>query len=127
MDLEVNLGGLKMRTPVTTASGTFGYGTEYVGALDYSKLGAVTAKGVRLDAWPGNPMPRHVEVFGGMATALSCRDTNICHRSPSYGTPAAMIFTESMTLPPPSAITTSTFSRRQMSTASRMWQSRGLA
>ena len=42
VDLAVNLGGLKMRTPVTTASGTFGYGTEYAGAVDYAKLGAVT-------------------------------------------------------------------------------------
>ena len=54
VDLSVDLGGLKMRTPVATASGTFGYGLEYVGALDYAKLGAVTAKGVRLDPWPGN-------------------------------------------------------------------------
>ena len=40
---DVDLGGLKMATPVATASGTFGYGTEYIGAVDYSKLGAVTA------------------------------------------------------------------------------------
>ena len=46
VDLSVDLGGLKMRTPVATASGTFGYGSEYVGALDYAKLGAVTAKAV---------------------------------------------------------------------------------
>lgn len=88
MDLEVNLGGLKMRTPVTTASGTFGYGTEYVGALDYSKLGAVTAKGVRLDAWPGNPMPRHVEVFGGMVNAIGLQGPGVAafveHYVPHY-------------------------------------------
>ena len=70
IDLTVDLGGLKMRTPVTTASGTFGYGSEYVGSLDYTKLGAVTAKGVRLDPWPGNPMPRHAEVLGGMVNAI---------------------------------------------------------
>ena len=88
MDLEVNLGGLKMRTPVTTASGTFGYGTEYVGALDYSKLGAVTAKGVRLDPWPGNPMPRHVEVFGGMVNAIGLQGPGVAafveHYVPHY-------------------------------------------
>ncbi len=88
MDLEVNLGGLKMRTPVTTASGTFGYGTEYVGALDYSKLGAVTAKGVRLDSWPGNPMPRHVEVFGGMVNAIGLQGPGVAafveHYVPHY-------------------------------------------
>jgi len=70
IDLSVDLGGLKMRTPVTTASGTFGYGTEYVEALDYSKLGAVTVKGIRMDPWPGNPMPRHVEVLGGLVNAI---------------------------------------------------------
>ena len=49
VNTEVNLGGLKMKSPVAVASGTFGYGTEYVGAVDYSKLGAVTAKGIRLE------------------------------------------------------------------------------
>ena len=77
MDLEVNLGGLRMRTPVTTASGTFGYGTEYVGSLDYAKLGAVTAKGVRLEPWPGNPMPRHVEVFGGLVNAIGLQGPGV--------------------------------------------------
>ena len=40
VDTKVNLGGLEMATPVAVASGTFGYGAEYVGAVDYSKLGA---------------------------------------------------------------------------------------
>ena len=49
VDVSVNIGGLKMPTFLATASGTFGYGFEYVGAVDYSKLGAVTVKGVRKD------------------------------------------------------------------------------
>lgn len=77
VDLSVDLGGLKMRTPVATASGTFGYGLEYVGALDYAKLGAVTAKGVRLDPWPGNPMPRHVEVPGGLVNAIGLQGPGV--------------------------------------------------
>lgn len=77
IDLSVNLGGLKMRTPVTVASGTFGYGREYLGALDYSKLGAITAKGVRLDPWPGNPMPRHVEVPGGLVNAIGLQGPGV--------------------------------------------------
>ena len=77
--LDVNLGGLKMSTPVATASGTFGYGTEYLGAVDYSKLGAVTAKGVRLEPWPGNPMPRHAEVPGGLVNAIGLQGTGIEH------------------------------------------------
>lgn len=77
MDTKVNLGGFEMPTPVTTASGTFGYGTEYLGALDYSKLGAVTVKGIRLDPWPGNPMPRHAEVYGGMVNAIGLQGPGI--------------------------------------------------
>ena len=75
----VNLGGLSMPTPVATASGTFGYGTEYLGAVDYAKLGAVTAKGIRLDPWPGNPMPRHAEVFGGLVNAIGLQGTGVRH------------------------------------------------
>ena len=43
VNTSVDLGGLRMPTFLATASGTFGYGFEYVGAADYSKLGAVTA------------------------------------------------------------------------------------
>ena len=77
IDLSVDLGGLKMRTPITTASGTFGYGTEYVGATDYAKLGAVTVKGIRRDPWPGNAMPRHVEVFGGLVNAIGLQGPGV--------------------------------------------------
>ena len=79
VDLSVDLGGLKMRTPVATASGTFGYGLEYVGALDYAKLGAVTAKGIRVSPWPGNPMPRHAEVYGGLVNAIGLQGTGVEH------------------------------------------------
>ena len=79
VNMEVNLGGLKMRSPVATASGTFGYGFEYVGAVDYSKLGAVTAKGIRLDPWPGNPIPRHAEVPGGLVNAIGLQGTGVEH------------------------------------------------
>ena len=75
--MDGNLGGLRMPTPVATASGTFGYGTEYVGLVDYAKLGAVTAKGIRLDPWPGNPMPRHAEVAGGLVNAIGLQGTGV--------------------------------------------------
>ena len=68
-----------MPTPVATASGTFGYGFEYVGAVDYTKLGAVTAKGIRIDPWPGNEMPRHSEVPGGLVNAIGLQGTGIEH------------------------------------------------
>lgn len=76
---KVNLGGLEMATPITTASGTFGYGTEYVGAVDYTKLGAITAKGIRVEPWPGNAMPRHAEVPGGLVNAIGLQGTGIDH------------------------------------------------
>lgn len=79
IDTKVNLGGLEMATPVATASGTFGYGTEYIGAVDYSKLGAVTAKGIRVDPWPGNAMPRHAEVPGGLVNAIGLQGTGVEH------------------------------------------------
>ena len=75
----MDLGGLKMATPVATASGTFGYGTEYIGAVDYSKLGAVTAKGICLEPWPGNAMPRHSEVPGGLVNAIGLQGTGVEH------------------------------------------------
>ena len=79
VNTKVNLGGLEMPTPVATASGTFGYGFEYVGAVDYAKLGAVTAKGIRIDPWPGNEMPRHSEVPGGLVNAIGLQGTGIEH------------------------------------------------
>ena len=79
IDTKVNLGGLELATPVVTASGTFGYGFEYLGAVDYTKLGAVTAKGIRVDPWPGNGMPRHAEVLGGLVNAIGLQGTGVEH------------------------------------------------
>ena len=76
---SVNLGGLEMPTFLATASGTFGYGFEYVGAVDYSKLGAVTAKGIRVEPWPGNEIPRHAEVPGGLVNAIGLQGTGVEH------------------------------------------------
>lgn len=77
VDTKTSLGKLRMSTPVTTASGTFGYGMEYADLLDYSKLGAVTVKGVRFDPWPGNAMPRHCEVPGGVVNAIGLQGPGV--------------------------------------------------
>ena len=58
VNLAVNIGGLEMKNPVTTASGTFGSGLEMVEYVDLSRLGAVTIKGTTLEPRPGNPQPR---------------------------------------------------------------------
>ena len=79
VNVKVNLGGLEMPTFLATASGTFGYGFEYVGAVDYSKLGAVTAKGIRVEPWPGNEIPRHAEVPGGLVNAIGLQGTGVEH------------------------------------------------
>ena len=79
IDVSVSLGALKMPSFIATASGTFGYGFEYVGAVDYSKLGAVTAKGIRVEPWPRNSMPRHCEVPGGLINAIGLQGTGVEH------------------------------------------------
>lgn len=75
--LAVNLGGVPMKNPVTTASGTFGYGQEYDALFDVSRLGAVTVKGVRACPWPGNPLPRHAEVPGGLLNAIGLQGPGV--------------------------------------------------
>lgn len=76
-NLAVNVGGIAMKNPVTVASGTFGYGVEYADWLDIGRLGAITVKGIRLEAWPGNPLPRHVEVAGGMVNAIGLQGPGV--------------------------------------------------
>jgi dihydroorotate dehydrogenase (NAD+) catalytic subunit len=77
VDLSVDLGGIRMANPVTVASGTFGYGKEYSDLVDVSKLGAITVKGIRLQAWNGNALPRHVEVPGGMINAIGLQGPGV--------------------------------------------------
>lgn len=75
--MAVNLGGIAMKNPVTVASGTFGYGQEYAQLFDISRLGAVTVKGIRACQWPGNPLPRHTEVPGGMINAIGLQGPGV--------------------------------------------------
>ncbi len=77
VELGVDVGGIRMRNPVTVASGTFGYGKEYAELMDVTKLGAITVKGIRGPAWPGNPLPRHVEVPGGMVNAIGLQGPGV--------------------------------------------------
>ena len=77
VDLAVDLGGIHMANPVAVASGTFGYGKEYADLVDVTKLGAITVKGIRLQPWHGNPLPRHVEVPGGMINAIGLQGPGV--------------------------------------------------
>jgi dihydroorotate dehydrogenase (NAD+) catalytic subunit len=69
-DLTTKLGPLKLKNPVMTASGTFGYGLEFESLLDLSLLGAVIVKGLSLEPIAGNPPPRIVETPCGMLNAI---------------------------------------------------------
>ena len=77
MNLSVNIAGVTMKNPVTPGSGTFGSGEEFSEFVDLSKLGAVTTKGVANVPWPGNPVPRVAEVYGGMLNAIGLQNPGI--------------------------------------------------
>ena len=77
--LAVNLGGLEMKNPVTTASGTFAAGREYSDFVDVAALGAVTTKGVSLDGWEGNASPRIAETPSGMLNSIGLQNPGVAH------------------------------------------------
>lgn len=77
MNLAVEFAGVKMKNPVTTASGTFGSGAEYGDFVDLNRLGAVTTKGVANVPWSGNPTPRICETYGGMLNAIGLQNPGI--------------------------------------------------
>ena len=77
IDMSVDFCGVKMKNPVTVASGTFGSGMEYSDFVDLSVLGAVTTKGVAITPWEGNPTPRVAEVYGGMLNAIGLQNPGI--------------------------------------------------
>lgn len=79
VNLSVNLGGLAMKNPVTTASGTFAAGMEYSDFVDVSALGAVTTKGVSLNGWEGNASPRIAEVLSGMLNSIGLQNPGVAH------------------------------------------------
>lgn len=76
---SVTLGGLKMKNPVTVASGTFAAGREYSDFVDVASLGAVTTKGVSLNGWEGNASPRIAETPSGMLNAIGLQNPGVVH------------------------------------------------
>ena len=77
MNTKVKIAGVEFKNPVMTASGTFGSGIEYSDFVDLNKLGAVVTKGVANVPWPGNPVPRVAEVYGGMLNAIGLQNPGI--------------------------------------------------
>ncbi len=79
VDLEVNLGRLRLKNPVLTASGTFGYVREMAGFVELASLGGVIPKTVTLRPRAGNPTPRTVETAAGMLNAIGLDNDGLEH------------------------------------------------
>lgn len=80
INLSVDLGrGLRLKNPVLTASGTFGYGLEYADFIDLSRLGGFIVKGTTLAPRQGNDSPRMVETPSGMINAVGLQNKGVDH------------------------------------------------
>jgi len=77
MNMNVSFGGLDLKNPVMTASGTFGSGLEFAPYGDLTKLGGIVAKGLSLKPREGNPMPRIAETACGMLNAIGIQNGGV--------------------------------------------------
>jgi dihydroorotate dehydrogenase (NAD+) catalytic subunit len=77
MSLAVEVGGLRLKNPLLAASGTFGYGVEYEGLIDLSRLGGVVSKGLYLEPRDGAPTPRIAETPSGLLNAIGLQGVGI--------------------------------------------------
>lgn len=77
VDLKVNIGKLEFKNPLTTASGTFGFGEEFVEFIDLNLLGGIFVKGLTLKHREGNPYPRMAETASGMLNAVGLQNKGI--------------------------------------------------
>jgi len=77
VNLGVTIGNLEFKNPVLTASGTFGYGTEFEDFIDVSRLGGIILKGTTMESREGNPYPRMAETPSGMLNAVGLQNKGI--------------------------------------------------
>ena len=77
VNVGVSIGGLKFKNPVITASGTFGYGSEFDDFIDISKLGGIILKGITIEPREGNPYPRMAETPSGMLNTVGLQNKGI--------------------------------------------------
>ncbi len=68
---------MKLRNPVMTASGTFGYGTEYTDFMDLGRIGGIFVKGTTLEPRQGNDYPRMAETPSGMLNAVGLQNKGV--------------------------------------------------
>lgn len=78
-DLRVNIGRMALKNPVMTASGTFGYGTEFTDFVDLADLGGIVVKGTTLEPREGNDYPRMVETAAGMLNCVGLQNKGVRH------------------------------------------------
>lgn len=76
-DLSTSIGSLKLKNPVLTASGTFGYGEEFADFIDLNRLGGFIVKGTTLESRQGNPYPRMAETPSGMLNAVGLQNKGV--------------------------------------------------
>ena len=79
VDLSIEIGKLKLKNPVLTASGTFGYGEEFADFIDLNRLGGIVVKGTTLHWREGNPYPRMAETPSGMLNAVGLQNKGVDH------------------------------------------------
>ncbi|MEK6589949.1 MAG: dihydroorotate dehydrogenase [Nitrospinota bacterium] len=77
INLSVNIAGINLKNPVMVASGTFGYGEEYVPYVDLNIIGAIVVKGLSITPREGNPPPRIVETSAGMLNSIGLQNIGI--------------------------------------------------
>jgi dihydroorotate dehydrogenase (NAD+) catalytic subunit len=77
VNLEVKIHSLTWKNPVSTASGTYGYGEEYADFMDVNRLGAIFTKGITLENREGNPYPRMAETASGMLNSVGLQNKGI--------------------------------------------------
>ena len=77
MNTQINLAGIKMKNPVTVASGTFGYGREFSEFFDLSKLGGIITKGTSLKPKSGNKPSRVCETASGMLNSIGLQNPGV--------------------------------------------------
>ena len=73
-DLTVRIGRMNLKNPVVVSSGTFGFGEEFEGFFDLSRLGAIIPKGISLKPMAGNPPPRIFETEGGILNSIGLQN-----------------------------------------------------
>jgi dihydroorotate dehydrogenase (NAD+) catalytic subunit len=77
VDLSVQIGAVRLRNPILTASGTFGYGVEFAHLVDLNRLGGIVVKGLSPEPMEGAPPPRLAETPSGMLNAVGLQNIGV--------------------------------------------------